>query len=186
MNYVDTTPLPTNLTSDAVVPATGGVNVQTGEGASIVPSGALPAGTTESTTYPISNSRFPFPPRPPYTLSFPAGRLNTRDLDVQRFELVGNWSILFEPLSFSIPVPTGMTGTIPQNGQNAVGSDITATFIGCDGRTATLVIDYGNGFTLQQTRTITDDKARFRNLTTDSTNVPGVGVETVRLTVGAL
>lgn len=124
-----------------------------------------------------------------YTLSFPAGALNTtRDLNVGRFDLVGRWYIFFEPLSFSIPVPTSIEGTLPQNGQNARGADVVATFIGCNGRTATLRVVYGGGtgFVLQQTRTIEDGQVRFTNLTEDSVPVPNSGVESVTLTVGDL
>jgi hypothetical protein len=126
----------------------------------------------------------------PYTLAFPAGTLDTtRALSVGEFVFSGKWYVSFEPLRFSIPVPTGLSGTIPNNGQNAKGADVVATFLpGCNGRTATLRIVYGGGtgFVLEQTRTIANNSVRFTNFQEDSVNVPNSGVSSVSLTVGDL
>lgn len=210
----------------AVVPASGGATVSTGEGNVVIPSGAVAGGSTVSSETPlaifpagvgfpgsyaagstirvngVTNSGAPtgtdgltdaalaFPVSTTgtnYTLSFPAGTLNTsRDLTVGEFVISGKWYVSFDPIQFSIPVPTDFTGTIPNNGQNAVGADVTAYFENCDGRQATLRIVYGGGtgFVLEQTRTIANGQVRFNNITTDSVSVPNSGVSSVSLTVG--
>lgn len=220
---------PGSVTSDAVVPATGGTSVATTEGEVVIPSGSAPAGSTVSTSDTLailpagvgllgafnanstltvngvansgasvgsdglSDTALGFPVSTegtPYTLSFPAGTLDTtRGLTVGQFVFSGKWYVFFEPLSFSIPIPTGLTGTIPNNGQNAVGANVVATFLpGCNGRTATLRIVYGGGtgFVLEQTKTIANNRVQFSNLTQDTVNVPNSGVSSVALSVGDL
>lgn len=120
-----------------------------------------------------------------YTLAFPGGTLDTsRALTVGEFTFSGKF--YFGGGILSIPVPYALSGTLPQNGQNAVGAAINATFLGCNGRSATLTVTYGNGFVLQQTHVITNNQALFSNMTTDSSSVPAGGVQEVRLVVGDL
>lgn len=194
---------------DAVVPSGAGSTVQAGDTLAVLPAGIgllgdFAAGSTLRVngvtnsgaflgTDGLSDQALAFPVSTegtPYTLAFPAGTLDTtRALTVGEFVFSGKWYVFFEPLSFSIPVPTGLTGTIPNNGQNAVGADVTATFLsGCNGRSATLRIVYGGGtgFVLEQTRTIANNRVRFNNITQDAVNVPNSGVSSVRLTVGDL
>lgn len=119
-----------------------------------------------------------------YDLKFPGGTVDTRALTIQSMSFSGKFYL--NPLS--IPVPYTLAGKIPNNGENAAGADVTAFFVGCNGRTATLTIYYTanhtTGFKLQQTQTIASDKARFRNFTTDAQNVPATGVDEISLVVG--
>lgn len=221
VNFSGAETVPTTASSDAVIPATGGVVVSSGEGDVVVPSGSgatvtagsdlatLPAGVgllgsfaagSTLTVNGVTNSGLSlgtdglsdqasgFPVADGgtnYTLAFPAGTLDTtRALTVGSFVLTGRWYV--RP-TLSIPVPISLSGTIPQNGQNAVGADVVATFLpGCNNRSATLTVTYGNGFVLQQTRTIAANQVRFTNFTTDSVSIPAGGVQEVRLSVGPL
>ena len=84
-------------------------------------------------------------------------------------------------------MPIAVVGRIPGNGENAVGSVVTATFGPYNnGRSATLTVDYGNGFSLHQSTTISNNIAAFNNLQQDSSNVPATGVETVSFAIGDL
>ncbi|HEX2998653.1 MAG TPA: hypothetical protein VHR86_00160, partial [Armatimonadota bacterium] len=82
-------------------------------------------------------------------------------------------------------LPTHFEGTIPNNGENAAGSQVTVQFgAGNNGRQCTLRVVYGNGFVLQQTQTVQNSSATFANLSWDSSNVPNDGVELVSFAVG--
>ncbi|MGV3615344.1 MAG: hypothetical protein ACO1SV_08425 [Fimbriimonas sp.] len=224
INYVGATPTPSAPEAAVVVPASNGVVVSTGEGEALIPSGAVPAGTTVDgeDTLAVFEAGFGFPgvfsPTAQvrvngvaqsgalvgtdgltdqaiavpvseagitHTLSFPAGTLDTRMLDVGSLNFEGSFYI--RNARIISPIPTSLAGNIPNNGENAGGTHLTATFLeGNNGRTVTLRVVYGNGFVLAQTRTISNDKVRFANLTTDTTSVPGNGVESISFIVGDL
>lgn len=120
-----------------------------------------------------------------FALALPINSVQTRALDIA--------SVTFEGKAYITggniisPVPTSIDGTIPNNGENAQGADVTTTFgTGNNGRTANLRIEYGNGFVLNQTQTITNLSARFRNIQADAQNVPSNGVSLVAFTIGDL
>jgi len=129
-----------------------------------------------------------------YTLTFPQGDIDTNArrahpniLTIRELSFTGKFYVFTNPLRIVSPVPTNLAGTIPNNGQNAVGSHVTASFgPGNDGRSATLLINYGNGFALRQTRTITSSLANFTDLTYDRVSVPQTGVRLVSFTIGDL
>lgn len=121
------------------------------------------------------------------SMSFPGGDLTTRSLTVQRFEFAGRFYVQRSPFRIVSPVPIALVGALPNNGENAAGSTVTAAFgPGNNGRTATLFIDYGTGFTLQKTVTIENNRCVFANIQTDQQNVPPTGVQLVRLSIGDL
>jgi hypothetical protein len=121
----------------------------------------------------------------PYTLSFPDGTLDTRALTVANFVFEGTFYLRTNQVIS--PVPISLTGSIPNNGENAVGAHISATFsAGNNGRSATLTIDYGTGFVLQQTKTIANNAVSFSDLSMDTQNVPNTGVQTIKLAIGNL
>lgn len=121
-----------------------------------------------------------------YKLEFPAVTLASKVLDVASYEVSGTWYI--GGGIFSVPLPLNLSGNLPNNGQNAAGSSATVTFLpGCNGRTATLKVTYGNGFVLgPKTKTISGNAVTFSDLSTDSSNVPAGGVQKVELMVGPL
>jgi len=124
-----------------------------------------------------------------YDLSLPAEVLNTsRVLHVGQIIFSGNFYIRLNPVRVVSPVPIDLRGQLPNDGENAFGSFISATWgPGNSGRTATLFIDYGNGFTLHQTQVINArGQAIFRNFVPDSSNIPATGVALVSFTIGNL
>jgi len=124
-----------------------------------------------------------------YDLVCPAQALNTsRVLHVGNVEFRGTFYVKFSPLRLISPVPIDLKGSLPNDGENAFGSFMNVWWNPNNaGRQATLFIDYGNGFTLQQTRTIdSTGYAAFRNFVPDPSNVPTTGVQLVRFTVGPL
>lgn len=98
------------------------------------------------------------------------------------------------------PVPVAIDGTLPNDGENAVGSAVTCLFgPGNLGRSATLDVIYGNGFELHQGRNIQRLGAnitlagvtytnplhvKFSNLSVDTSAVPAGGISSVSLTIG--
>jgi len=124
-----------------------------------------------------------------YDLACPAQALDTtRVLHVGTIEFRGTFYIKFSPLRVISPVPIDLKGSLPNDGENAFGSFMNVWWTPNNaGRQATLFIDYGNGFTLQQTRTIdSTGYAAFRNFVPDPSNIPPTGVRLVRFTVGNL
>lgn len=155
-----------------------GVNDATDTGAAVSTSGLLAQDVALPITDPVNGT--------PYTLTFPAGTLNTsRDLTVKQTTLSGR--IYIRNNMIISPIPTDLAGTLPNNGQNAVHTAVIASFgAGNDGRTATLTVDYGTGFVLHQTKTISNNGVTFQDLTTDTQSVPSTGVKLVSLAVGPL
>ncbi|AIE86154.1 hypothetical protein OP10G_2786 [Fimbriimonas ginsengisoli Gsoil 348] len=123
-----------------------------------------------------------------YTLEFPDADLNTnRVLTVHHTIFSGKFYLQLNPLRIISPVPVDLVGRIPNNGQNAAGSVVTALFgPGNNGRSARLFIDYGNGFALDKTVTIANNRAVFANIQHDNSNVPVTGVETLAFIIGDL
>lgn len=118
-----------------------------------------------------------------YTFSVPGGVITGRALNVGAVEFSGIW--YYNGGAVISPLPTHFEGTIPNNGENAAGSQVTVQFgAGNNGRPCTLRVVYGNGFMLQQTQTIQNRSATFADLTTDTVNVPNEGVELVSFAVG--
>ena len=118
-------------------------------------------------------------------LALPLNVVQTRALDIASVTFEG--LIYINGLNIISPIPTSIDGTIPNNGENAQGGDVTTTFgAGNNGRIANLRIEYGNGFILNQNQTITNLSARFRNLSPDAQNVPSNGVSLVAFTIGPL
>jgi len=124
----------------------------------------------------------------PYELSFPRVDANTdRALTIQHTVFSGKIYLRLNPLQIISPLPVDLVGRIPNNGQNAAGSAVTALFgAGNNGRSAHLHISYGNGFVLDKTVTIANNRAVFADLFTDASNVPKSGVDTVAFIVGDL
>jgi len=124
-----------------------------------------------------------------YTIGYPTSSLNTdRVLTVQQIQFVGRFYVKLSPLRVYSPVPIQLKGSLPNNGENAFGSFMNVWWNPLNaGRTATLFIDYGNGFKISQTRTIdATGYAAFRNFIPDNSNVPANGVALVKFTVGDL
>lgn len=124
-----------------------------------------------------------------YTLRYPASTLDTsRVLNVQEMIFKGTFYLRTSPVRVISPVPFDIVGSLPNNGENAFGSFMNVTWgAGNVGRKATLFIDYGNGFSIQQTQTIdANNYAAFKNLFIDPSKVPNTGVKTVSFTVGDL
>lgn len=131
-----------------------------------------------------------------YELGFPEGDLDTRALTVKRFRLRGRFYLrtISGKKTIISPIPTALSGKLPNNGENAVGSTMTATFgAGNEGRVATLRIQYTKGagsFILSDTKTISlvggKPKVTFSDIAKDAKNVPATGVWEVRLTLGPL
>ena len=122
-----------------------------------------------------------------YSLGFPQGNVRTRALTVKRFFFSGRWYVSRTGTTFQIvsPVPILLKGTLPNNGANAAGHSMTVTWgQGNNGRNATLRVVYGNGFVLQQTKTIAGSTATFSNIDVDANNVPNDGVQLVSFRVG--
>lgn len=124
-----------------------------------------------------------------YEINFPEGDLDTRVLTVKRFKLRGK----FYKRNGKVvsPIPTGFSGNLPNNGENAAGSNITATFgAGNNNRKATLYIQYtsnaNTSFKLTQVKTIAANKVTFTDVFKDAAAVPSNGVFLVRLTLGNL
>jgi len=135
----------------------------------------------------IQHLGIPIDPGPGGTrvvLSLPQGNVKTRDLTIGTQVLDGKTYI--KGGNVISHVPLSITGTIPNNGENAAGSQETCIWgAGNTGRLATLDVVYGNGFSLHQSRNIdANNTAVFRDLTVDTSNVPAGGVESVTLTVG--
>lgn len=113
-----------------------------------------------------------------YSVRLPKLTISGRVLNVGAFEVEGK---MYPGKSI---IPTKFDGIIPNNGENAVGARVTAEFTPQnDGRDVTLRIEYGNGFVLEQTRTIVGGKVTFQNLSTDAVSVPDGGVSLVKITV---
>lgn len=125
-----------------------------------------------------------------YDLSMPAANLNTsRSLHVGSIVFSGRFYISsLTPLKIISPVPKKLAGVLPNDGENASGSYIKATWgPGNSGRSATLFIDYGNGFTLHQTKTIDGSgNANFTNFVPDASNIPSTGIAVLSFTIGNL
>jgi len=196
----------------AVIPSgsvPGGTTLPAGTIFVIIPAGVGFAGTTPAGGQLVINSvtnsgalvglngllsvnvAIPVTPGPDgtlYSISFPNASLSTsRALTVQNIEFTGKFYILANPLRVVSPVPVGLEGSLPNNGQNAAGSNVLATFAsGNNGRSANLFVDYGTGFKLNQTRSVASLQTRFTNLRFDSQNVPQNGVRLVRFIVGDL
>ena len=155
-------------------------------GSSITVNGVANSGLTINSTGAISqNAALPVDPvsGTDYTLSLPTGSLQTRALTVQKTSFSGRYYVRNGVLVS--PFPTNITGAIPNNGENASGSKVTATFsAGNDGRAAHLTIDYGNGFVLDQTQLIASSQVTFQNFTADASNVPANGVASLTFAVG--
>ncbi len=127
-------------------------------------------------------------------LTLPQGNVNTRALTIGSTVFSGKVYITTTGGVVTIinPIPTNQTGTIPNDGENAGGSSEYVTWgPGNQGRSATLDVVYGNGFTLHQARQIQPDPnnggvlaATFSNLSVDTSNVPAGGVTSVTFTVG--
>jgi len=246
--YPVTTADGSTLTQSALVPDSGGVQVSTGDlatgGNAIIPSGAVPPGTTlgagtqlaviprgfgfegsftsgsqvtvnnnansgvtigsgglttQNVALPVSNGTNGTPNGSFYSISFPGGSLNTispgvkpfspKILTIQTTQFNGQYYVLLVNNKVQVisPVPTSVTGNIPNNGQNAAGSKVICLFgPGNNGRSATLNIDYGNGFSLSQEKVIASNKVTFSNLQLDSSNVPRTGIKLLEFTVGPL
>lgn len=122
----------------------------------------------------------------PVTMTFPAQDVTlSRVLTIREISFAGSFYLLRNPVRIISPVPSDITGRIPNNGENAAGNSLTATWgAGNSGRTATLDIDYGTGFKLHQERVITNNKATFSNLTQDASNVPSSGIKSIKLSIG--
>ncbi len=153
--------------------------------------------TTVNTALPVTDGTNGTPDGTSYTLVYPNGTINTTpksgtalhkfSLTIQNIVFTGKFYIRTNPLRVISPTAINITGRLPNNGQNAAGSVVTAFFgPGNNGRSATLTVDYGNGFSLYQTKTITNNLAGFNNLQQDSSNVPGTGVQTVSFAIGDL
>jgi hypothetical protein len=118
-----------------------------------------------------------------YAIGLPQGDVQTRALTIGKTTFSGRFYV--RNGAIVSPLPLGVNGKIPNNGENAAGSQVTATFgAGNDGRTAHLTVDYGNGFVLDQTQTIKSSKAAFQNFATDASSVPANGISTLSLVVG--
>jgi hypothetical protein len=123
-----------------------------------------------------------------YSIGFPQGNVRTRDLTIKRFFFSGRWYVNRAAngnRQIVSPVPILLAGTLPNNGENAAGHSMLVTWgPGNNGRNATLRVVYGNGFVLQQTKTIIGSTATFSNIDTDASNVPAGGVNLVAFRVG--
>jgi len=130
----------------------------------------------------IQNLGIPIDPGPAGTrvvLTLPQGNVKTRDLTIGSQVIDGATYIKGGKVISHIPL--SINGTIPNNGENAAGSQETCIWgAGNTGRLATLDVVYGNGFSLHQSRNIdANNTAVFRDLTVDTSNVPAGGVESV-------
>jgi len=144
----------------------------------------------------LQNVALPIPPGPNgsrLVITLPQGNVTTRALTVAHTVFDGKFYVDLDShgnLLITSPLPLTQTGKIPNNGENAVGSDQLCTFgPGNAGRNATLDIDYGNGFKLHQAHAIALDSnnnlsVHFFDLTTDTSAVPQGGVDTVSLKIG--
>lgn len=123
-----------------------------------------------------------------YSITFPDATLSTtKSLTVAEITFTGKFYLLTNPVRIVSPVPTNMTGTLPNNGQNAAGSQVVTSFgSGNDGRSTQLKVDYGTGFLLNQNKTIASSRATFSDFFFDSQNVPNNGVRLVAFNVGNL
>jgi hypothetical protein len=121
----------------------------------------------------------------PLNLSIPQGNVTGRVLTVHHWRISG--LIYIRGGQVIIPIPTNLNGVIPNNGENAAGSFMETTWWpGNNGRHATLRVEYGNGFVLNQTKTIANNFTKFENIVQDASDVPGNGVDLVALRVGSL
>ena len=171
-----------------------GVNGTTNSGVGVSHSGS----TATNIALPLTNGAN----GTSYALTFPGGTLSTAlkasvgltkvtpdVLTIQATSFTGKFYVLIQngkPVIVS-PVPAAITGRIPNNGQNAVGSVVTAAFgPGNIGRSATLAIDYGTGFVLRQTKKIANNSVTFADFQQDGSNVPSSGVKLVAFTIGDL
>ncbi len=195
-----TVPAGTNL---AIIPSGTGFPGSFSSGSSLTVNGVTDSGIGVSTSgQTTTNMALPVATGPAgtfYTLTFPAGDLQTipapsiakqpRVLTIQQTVFTGRFYIIISggtPKVIS-PVPGTIAGVIPNNGQNAVGSNVLSTYgPGNNGRKATLTINYGTGFQLKQTRVIANNQARFLDLTFDKQTVPATGVALVQFDVGDL
>jgi len=135
----------------------------------------------------IQNLGIPIDPGPTGTrvvLTLPQGNVKTRDLTIGTQIIDGRTYVRGANVISHVPV--SVTGTIPNNGENAAGAQETCIWgAGNVGRAVTLDVVYGNGFSLHQSRSIdANNTAVFRDLTVDTSNVPAGGVQSVTLTVG--
>lgn len=149
-------------------------NVNFNSGVGLGPQGEVTGNVVVPVTNPAGTS---------VVIALPQGNVITRDLGIQSVIFSGD--LVFQGGIIIIPVPLSINGVIPNNGENAVGSHVTCTWgPGNNGRSATLNVQYGNGFSLHQSRVITNLTASFTDLTTDSSDVPAGGVQTVAFAVG--
>lgn len=177
----------------AIIPAgTGFLGALTGGNSVTVNGVTNSGGTVGSNGLLTQNLALPVEPGAAgthYTLSYPATNLNTsRVLTVQNIVFEGTFYLKLTPVRIISPVPIDLKGSLPNNGENAFGSFMNVWWNPNNaGRSAKLFIDYGNGFTIQQTQII-DSKgyASFRNLVQDASNIPATGVQTVKFTIGPL
>ena len=121
-----------------------------------------------------------------YTIDLPTGNLVGKGLTIKKVTFKGAFYVNFgPPVSIVSPIPTNITGSLPNNGQNAAGSAVTCTWgAGNNGRTATLTVVYGNGFVLNKTKTILGGTATFNDFNVDASNVPNGGVNEVKFEIG--
>ncbi len=155
-------------------------------GAAIAVNGVSNSGLTiDATGAIVQNAALPVDPvqGTDYTIALPQSSLQTRALTIQTTNFSGRFYVRNGVLVS--PFPTNITGKIPNNGENAVGSKVTATFgAGNDGRAAHLTINYGNGFVLDQTQFIASSQVTFQNFSTDASNIPANGVASLTFAVG--
>jgi len=123
-----------------------------------------------------------------YSITFPNATLSTtKVLTIAQITFSGKFYLLLGPVRVVSPVPTNLSGRLPNNGQNAAGSQVTSLFgNGNNGRATHLKVDYGTGFLLNQAQTIASSKANFANFSFDGQNVPNNGVQLVAFEVGDL
>ena len=169
------------------------VNNNANSGITVGPGGL----TTQNVALPVTDGTNGTPNGTFYSISFPSGSLNTISPTVKKFspklltiqttQFNGQYYVLVVNNQVQVisPVPTSISGAIPNNGQNAAGSVVACTFgNGNNGRSTTLHIDYGNGFTLSQVKVIANNRVTFRDLQSDSSNVPKTGIRLLEFTVG--
>jgi len=179
-----------------------GVNGNLNSGVGVSGSGV----TTVNAALPVTDGTNGTPDGTFYTLTFPGGDLSTTPrtkrstapatgvatpevLTIQNTVFTGQFYVRIvsgRPAVIS-PVPIYISGRIPNNGQNASGATVACQFgPGNIGRSATLTIDYGNGFQLRQTRTISNNSVGFSDIQRDSSNVPVTGVQLLQFDIGPL
>jgi len=179
-------------TGSALIQGDFGDGAALGIGGDLASAGASLSGKTSGITLGalgnlVQSLGIPIAPGPTGTrivLSLPQGNVKTRDLTIGTQIIDGRTYV--RGANVISHVPLSVTGTIPNNGENAAGAQETCIWgAGNVGRAVTLDVVYGNGFSLHQSRSIdANNTAVFRDLTVDTSNVPAGGVQSVTLTVG--